>query len=118
MKPITEIAAQLEIVADELELYGKFKAKISADVWERVQYKPDGKLILVTAMNPTPAGEGKTLTTIGLTQGLTFIGQKAIAALREPSLGPCMGMKGGATGSGMSQIVPSEDINLHFTGDM
>ncbi|MBC8080400.1 MAG: formate--tetrahydrofolate ligase [Gorillibacterium sp.] len=118
MKPITEVAAQLGIMDDELELYGKYKAKISANVWERVRQKPDGKLILVTAMNPTPAGEGKTLTTIGLTQGLTYIGQKAIAALREPSLGPCMGMKGGATGSGNSQIVPAEDINLHFTGDM
>lgn len=118
MKPITEIAAQLGIVDDELEQYGKYKAKISPNVWQRVQHRTDGKLILVTAMNPTPAGEGKTLTTIGLTQGLAYIGEKAIAALREPSLGPCMGMKGGATGSGRAEIVPAEDINLHFTGDM
>lgn len=118
MKPITEIAAQLGIVDDELEQYGKYKAKISPNVWQRVQHRTDGKLILVTAMNPTPAGEGKTLTTIGLTQGLAYIGEKAIAALREPSLGPCMGMKGGATGSGGAEIVPAEDINLHFTGDM
>jgi len=118
MKPITEIAAQLGIVDDELEQYGRYKAKISPHVWQRVQHRTDGKLILVTAMNPTPAGEGKTLTTIGLTQGLAYIGEKAIAALREPSLGPCMGMKGGATGSGRAEIVPAEDINLHFTGDM
>ncbi|MFD3261090.1 formate--tetrahydrofolate ligase [Paenibacillus lentus] len=118
MKPITEVAAQLSLEPDQLELYGKWKAKLTEDVWESVSQRPDGKLILVTAMNPTPAGEGKTLTTIGLTQGLNRIGRKAVAALREPSLGPCMGMKGGATGSGRAQIVPAEDINLHFTGDI
>lgn len=118
MKPITEVAAQLDLKPDQLELYGKWKAKLSEDVWESVSQRPDGKLILVTAMNPTPAGEGKTLTTIGLTQGLNRIGRKAAAALREPSLGPCMGLKGGATGSGRAQIVPAEDINLHFTGDI
>lgn len=118
MKPITEVAAQLGLEPDQLELYGKWKAKLSEDVWASVSDRPDGKLILVTAMNPTPAGEGKTLTTIGLTQGLNRIGRKAAAALREPSLGPCMGMKGGATGSGRAQIVPADDINLHFTGDI
>ncbi|KKO55104.1 formate--tetrahydrofolate ligase [Paenibacillus sp. DMB20] len=118
MKPITEVAAQLGLAPDQLELYGKWKAKLTEDVWASVSQRPDGKLILVTAMNPTPAGEGKTLTTIGLTQGLNRIGRKAAAALREPSLGPCMGMKGGATGSGKAQIVPAEDINLHFTGDI
>ncbi|MFC7677548.1 formate--tetrahydrofolate ligase [Paenibacillus sp. GCM10028914] len=118
MKPITEVAAQLGLAPDQLELYGKWKAKLSEDVWESISKRPDGKLILVTAMNPTPAGEGKTLTTIGLTQGLNRIGRKTAAALREPSLGPCMGMKGGATGSGRAQIVPAEDINLHFTGDI
>lgn len=118
MKPITEVAAQLGLEADQLELYGKWKAKLSEDVWDSISQRPNGKLILVTAMNPTPAGEGKTLTTIGLTQGLNRIGRRAAAALREPSLGPCMGMKGGATGSGKAQIVPAEDINLHFTGDI
>lgn len=118
MKPITEVATQLGLEPDQLELYGKWKAKLSEDVWDSISQRPDGKLILVTAMNPTPAGEGKTLTTIGLTQGLNRIGRKAAAALREPSLGPCMGMKGGATGSGKAQIVPAEDINLHFTGDI
>ncbi|MEO3944775.1 formate--tetrahydrofolate ligase [Gorillibacterium sp. CAU 1737] len=118
MNPIKVAAAKLGLQEDDLELYGKYKAKIAPEVWERVKDNPSGKLILVTAMNPTPAGEGKTLTTIGLTQALNHIGVKAAAALREPSLGPCMGMKGGATGSGMAQIVPAEDINLHFTGDM
>lgn len=118
MKPIIEIAEQIGIEADDLDLYGKYKAKITNTVWERVQNKDDGKLILVTAMNPTPAGEGKTLTTIGLSQALNQIGRQTIAALREPSLGPCMGMKGGATGSGKAQIVPADDINLHFTGDL
>jgi formate--tetrahydrofolate ligase len=118
MKPIQEVAAMLGISEDELELYGKYKAKISPDVWERVKEKPNGKLVLVTSINPTPAGEGKTLTTIGLSQALNRIGQKTAAALREPSLGPCMGIKGGATGSGRAQVVPMEDINLHFTGDM
>ncbi len=118
MNPIKAAAAKLGMNEDDLELYGKYKAKIAPEVWDRVKDKEDGKLILVTAMNPTPAGEGKTLTTIGLTQALNHIGINAAAALREPSLGPCMGMKGGATGSGMAQIVPAEDINLHFTGDM
>lgn len=118
MQPITNIAAQLDILPEELELYGKYAAKLSDELWNRIESRPNGKLILVTAMNPTPAGEGKTLTTIGLTQGLNRIGYQTAAALREPSLGPCMGMKGGATGSGCAQIVPAEDINLHFTGDI
>lgn len=118
MKNIQSIAAALGIHEDEVELYGKYKAKLSTELWERVKSRQDGKLILVTAMNPTPAGEGKTLTTIGLSQALNKLGHPAIAALREPSLGPCMGIKGGATGSGRSQVVPMEDINLHFTGDM
>lgn len=118
MQPITNIAAQLDILPEELELYGKYAAKLSDELWDRIESRPNGKLILVTAMNPTPAGEGKTLTTIGLTQGLNRIGYQTAAALREPSLGPCMGMKGGATGSGCAQIVPAEDINLHFTGDI
>lgn len=118
MKPIVDVAARIGVPAEQLELYGKYKAKLSQEVWEANAHRPDGKLILVSAMNPTPAGEGKTLTTIGLTQGLNRIGRKAVAALREPSLGPCMGMKGGATGSGRAQIVPAEDINLHFTGDI
>lgn len=118
MKPITEIAAGLGIKEDELELYGKYKAKLSPDLWERVKDRKDGKLVLVTAINPTPAGEGKTTTTVGLGQAMAAIGQKAIIALREPSLGPVMGVKGGAAGGGYSQVVPMEDINLHFTGDM
>lgn len=118
MKHITEIAAQLQIEADELELYGKYKAKLGDSVWERVKDEPDGKLILVTSINPTPAGEGKTLSTIGLSQAMNRLGKKTIAALREPSLGPTFGVKGGATGSGKAQVVPSEEINLHFTGDM
>jgi formate--tetrahydrofolate ligase len=118
MKNIQSIAEVLGIREDELNLYGKYKAKLSADLWERTKKRQDGKLILVTAMNPTPAGEGKTLTTIGLSQAINKLGHSAIAALREPSLGPCMGIKGGATGSGRSQVVPMEDINLHFTGDM
>ncbi len=108
----------LDIAEDELEYYGKFKAKIAPEVMERVKEQPDGKLVLVTSMNPTPAGEGKTLTTIGLSQALNRIGVRTIAALREPSLGPCMGIKGGATGSGQAQVMPMEDINLHFTGDL
>ncbi|MEV3751364.1 formate--tetrahydrofolate ligase [Paenibacillus larvae] len=118
MKNIQSIAAALGIREGELDLYGKYKAKLSADLWERTKKRQDGKLILVTAMNPTPAGEGKTLTTIGLSQAINKLGHSAIAALREPSLGPCMGIKGGATGSGRSQVIPMEDINLHFTGDM
>ena len=118
MKPITEIAAALGITTDELELYGKYKAKLSPDLWNRLKGKKDGKLVLVTAINPTPAGEGKTTTTVGLGQSLTAIGKNAIIALREPSLGPVMGIKGGAAGGGYAQVVPMEDINLHFTGDM
>ncbi|MEV2908728.1 formate--tetrahydrofolate ligase [Paenibacillus larvae] len=118
MKNIQSIAAALGIREGELDLYGKYKAKLSADLWERTKKRQDGKLILVTAMNPRPAGEGKTLTTIGLSQAINKLGHSAIAALREPSLGPCMGIKGGATGSGRSQVIPMEDIKLHFTGDM
>ena len=115
MKPITDIAATLGVDADELELYGKYKAKLSAGLWERMKDRKDGRLILVTAINPTPAGEGKTTTTIGLGQAMASIGKKAIIALREPSLGPVMGVKGGAAGGGYAQVVPMEDINLHFT---
>lgn len=117
MLPITEVAAKLGIGEGDIELYGRYKAKLSMDLIKRVQDKPDGKLILVTAITPTPAGEGKSTTTVGLAQGLAKIGQKVIVALREPSLGPCMGIKGGAAGGGYSQVVPMEDINLHFTGD-
>lgn len=118
MKPIVEIAKTAGIEEQDLELYGKFKAKISDELWEKVKDRPDGKLILVTAMNPNPAGAGKTLTTIGLSQSLNALGKKTMAALREPSLGPCMGIKGGATGSGQAQILPADEINLHFTGDI
>lgn len=117
MLPITEVAAKLGIGEEDIELYGRYKAKLSMDLIKRVQDKPDGKLILVTAITPTPVGEGKSTTTVGLAQGLAKIGQKVIVALREPSLGPCMGIKGGAAGGGYSQVVPMEDINLHFTGD-
>ena len=117
MLPITEVGAKLGIGEEDIELYGRYKAKLSMDLIKRVQDKPDGKLILVTAITPTPAGEGKSTTTVGLAQGLAQIGQKVIVALREPSLGPCMGIKGGAAGGGYSQVVPMEDINLHFTGD-
>ncbi|KPU27587.1 formate--tetrahydrofolate ligase [Caloranaerobacter sp. TR13] len=118
MQPITEVAKKCDILEDELELYGKYKAKVSLDVLKRLENEPDGKLILVTAINPTPAGEGKTTTNIGLSMGLNKIGKKAITTLREPSLGPCFGVKGGAAGGGYSQVVPMEDINLHFTGDI
>ncbi|MBQ2114327.1 MAG: formate--tetrahydrofolate ligase, partial [Selenomonadales bacterium] len=117
MKPIVEVAEQLAIPADELELYGKYKAKLSLDTWRRVQDRPNGKLVLVSAINPTPAGEGKTTTTVGLGDALNRMGKKIIMALREPSLGPCFGVKGGAAGGGYAQVVPMEDINLHFTGD-
>lgn len=117
MKPIVEIAKNIGIEEDELELYGKYKAKVSLDLFDRLKDKEDGKLILVTAINPTPAGEGKTTTNIGLSMGLNKIGKKAITALREPSLGPSFGVKGGAAGGGYAQVVPMEDINLHFTGD-
>ena len=117
MQKITEVAAKLGISEDDIELYGKYKAKLSYDLIRRVKDKKDGKLILVTAITPTPAGEGKSTTTVGLAQGLAKLGKKVIVALREPSLGPCMGIKGGAAGGGYSQVVPMEDINLHFTGD-
>lgn len=116
--PIQEIAAQMGIRDNELELYGKYKAKISLDILDRLHNQPDGKLVLVTAITPTPAGEGKTTVSIGLGQALNRIGKKAVLALREPSMGPCFGLKGGATGGGYSQVVPMEDINLHFTGDI
>lgn len=118
MKPIAEIAAQLGIGEQEYELYGRYKAKIDLKLWERLKDKPDGKLILVTAINPTSAGEGKSTTTVGLGQALAKLDKKVVVALREPSLGPCMGVKGGAAGGGYSQVVPMEDINLHFTGDI
>ena len=117
MQKITDVAAKLGISEDDIELYGKYKAKLSYDLIRRVKNKKDGKLILVTAITPTPAGEGKSTTTVGLAQGLAKLGKKVIVALREPSLGPCMGIKGGAAGGGYSQVVPMEDINLHFTGD-
>ena len=118
MRPITEVAAAAGLDADDLELYGKYKAKLSADVWTKVKEKENGKLVLVTAINPTPAGEGKTTTSVGLGQALCKQGKNAIIALREPSLGPVFGIKGGAAGGGYAQVVPMEDINLHFTGDM
>lgn len=117
LEPITEVAKQLQISEDELELYGKYKAKISDDFMEKIKDNPDGKLILVTAINPTPAGEGKTTTSVGLGQAFGKLGKKAVIALREPSLGPCFGVKGGAAGGGYAQVVPMEDLNLHFTGD-
>lgn len=117
MNPIVQVAQELQITDDELELYGKYKAKVSLDTWERVKAKPNGKLILVSAINPTPAGEGKTTTTVGLGDALRRLNKKVVIALREPSLGPCFGIKGGAAGGGYAQVVPMEDINLHFTGD-
>lgn len=117
MQPIQEVAAKLDIGADELDLYGKYKAKLTDELWERIKDRPDGKLVLVTAINPTPAGEGKTTTTVGLGQAMDKIGKKAVIALREPSLGPCFGLKGGAAGGGYAQVVPMDDLNLHFTGD-
>lgn len=118
LQPISKIAQQLGIADDELEFYGKYKAKLSDELAQRVSSNPDGKLILVTAINPTPAGEGKTTTTAGLGQAMAKIGKKAVIALREPSLGPVFGIKGGAAGGGYAQVLPMEDINLHFTGDM
>jgi formate--tetrahydrofolate ligase len=118
MLPIKEIAEELGLIEDDLELYGKYKAKMSFDAIQKVNKNKDGKLVLVTAINPTPAGEGKTTTTVGIGQAMKHIGKKGIIALREPSLGPCMGLKGGAAGGGYSQVVPMEDINLHFTGDI
>ena len=117
IKPITEIAEKLNLTADDLELYGKFKAKISKEVWKRIKNNSDGKLVLMTAITPTPAGEGKTTTSIGLADAFNKLGRKVCVALREPSLGPCFGIKGGAAGGGYAQVVPMEDINLHFTGD-
>ena len=117
MAHIKDVAATVGIEEEELEFYGKYKAKLSDDVWEKVKDKPNGKLVLVTAINPTPAGEGKTTTTVGLGQALAKLDKKAIIALREPSLGPCFGIKGGAAGGGYAQVVPMEDLNLHFTGD-
>lgn len=117
MQHIREIAAQLGLTEDDIELYGKYKAKISLDAWNKVKNDPDGKLVLVTAINPTPAGEGKTTTSVGLADAFHKLGHKVAVALREPSLGPCFGLKGGAAGGGYAQVVPMEDINLHFTGD-
>ena len=118
MLPIGKVAEKAGLLEDELEYYGKYKAKISDDAWKRLKDEPDGKLILVTAINPTPAGEGKTTTTVGLGEALNKMGKNAIIALREPLLGPVFGIKGGAAGGGYAQVVPMEDINLHFTGDM
>ena len=117
MQHIRQIAAKLDICEDDLEMYGKYKAKISLDAWNKVKNDKDGKLVLVTAINPTPAGEGKTTTSVGLADALNKQGKKVAVALREPSLGPCFGLKGGAAGGGYAQVVPMEDINLHFTGD-
>lgn len=117
LKHIKEVAGQLNIAEDDLEFYGKYKAKLSDELWEKVKNNPDGKLVLVTAINPTPAGEGKTTTTVGLGQALGLMKVKSVIALREPSLGPCFGIKGGAAGGGYAQVVPMEDLNLHFTGD-
>lgn len=117
MQHIKEVAAKLGIKEEELEFYGKYKAKLSDELWERIKDNPDGKLVLVTAINPTPAGEGKTTVTVGLGQAMAKLDKKAVIALREPSLGPCFGIKGGAAGGGYSQVVPMEDLNLHFTGD-
>ncbi len=118
MLPIVQVAEKIGIPADDLELYGKYKAKMSDELIQRTKNNPNGKLILMTAINPTPAGEGKTTTTVGLGDALSLLGKKCVLALREPSLGPVMGIKGGAAGGGYSQVVPMEDINLHFTGDM
>ena len=117
MKHIKEVAVQAGISEDELEFYGKYKAKLSDELWNRIKDNEDGKLVLVTAINPTPAGEGKTTTSVGLGQAFAKLGKKAMIALREPSLGPCFGIKGGAAGGGYAQVVPMEDLNLHFTGD-
>ena len=117
MMPIKEVAESYGISEDDLELYGKYKTKLTDDLWKKVKDKKDGRLVLVTAINPTPAGEGKTTTSIGLADALTRLGYKTMIALREPSLGPCFGIKGGAAGGGYAQVVPMEDLNLHFTGD-
>ena len=115
--PIVKVAETLGIDGDDLDLYGKYKAKISESLLKRIKNQPDGKLVLVTAINPTPAGEGKTTTTVGLGQAFAKLNKRAVIALREPSLGPCFGIKGGAAGGGYAQVVPMEDLNLHFTGD-
>ena len=117
MAHIKDVAASIGINEEDLEFYGKYKAKLSNELWEKVKDRPDGKLVLVTAINPTPAGEGKTTTTVGLGQAMAKLNKKALIALREPSLGPCFGIKGGAAGGGYAQVVPMEDLNLHFTGD-
>ena len=117
LKPINEVAKNLGLAEDDLELYGKYKAKFSDSLIDRVRDNPDGKLVLVTAINPTPAGEGKTTITVGLGQALNLLDKKSIIALREPSLGPCFGLKGGAAGGGNAQVVPMDELNLHFTGD-
>ena len=118
MLPIKEVASQIGLTEDDLELYGKYKAKISMETISKLMNRPNGKLVLVTAINPTSAGEGKTTTMIGLAQAMNYIGKKTVVAMREPSLGPCFGVKGGAAGGGYAQVVPMEDINLHFTGDI
>ncbi len=118
LKPIEEIGARLGVPEDALYRYGPYKSKLSFDYLDSLTNQPDGKLILVTAITPTPAGEGKTTTTVGLGDALNRVGKRTMICLREPSLGPCFGMKGGATGGGYAQIVPMEEINLHFTGDM
>ena len=118
MEPISQVAKKVGLNEDDLELYGKYKAKISLDAIKKLENNKDGKLVLVTAINPTPAGEGKTTTMIGLSQALNKLGKKSVVAMREPSLGPCFGIKGGAAGGGYAQVVPMEDINLHFTGDI
>ncbi|MDR3562783.1 MAG: formate--tetrahydrofolate ligase [Negativicutes bacterium] len=118
MKPIIQVASELGLSEDELELYGKYKAKVSLSVWDRLKERPNGKVVLVSAINPTPAGEGKTTNTVGIGDALRRLGKKVVIALREPSLGPCFGVKGGAAGGGYAQVVPMEDINLHFTGDI
>ena len=113
MEPITKVAESIGIEADDLELYGKYKAKLSEEFLRKIQDRPNGKLILVTAINPTPAGEGKTTTTVGLGEAFGRMGKKAVIALREPSLGPCFGIKGGAAGGGYAQVVPMDELNLH-----
>lgn len=117
LEPIQKVAEKLDIAAEDLDLYGKYKAKLTDDLWEKIKDREDGKLILVTAINPTPAGEGKTTTTVGLGQAMDKLGKKSVIALREPSLGPCFGIKGGAAGGGYAQVVPMDELNLHFTGD-
>ena len=114
LQPIKDVAASIGIMEDDLELYGKYKAKLSDELMERTKDNPNGKLILVTAINPTPAGEGKTTTSVGLGQAFGKLGKRALIALREPSLGPCFGVKGGAAGGGYAQVVPMEDLNLHL----